>query len=327
MTALLAIALAVTPPLAPIVDRHARAGFSGAVVVDVGGRVQLARGVGRADRTRRLPNTAATVFDVGSFAKDYTGAAVMRLVEQGRLSLDDRLGTLLPGVPADKARITVRQLLGHRSGLRKVHFRYDFEPMTREEAVERILARPLLFTPGSSELYSDSGYTLLAAIVERSSGSSFVEFVRAQVFARAGLRTAGFYGHAWTGRVAIGYGPWQEGPVNSPAVWRGPSWALMGAGGVAMNAYDLIRFQRALRAGRVLKRASARALELAMFGAATPPPVVALGGANAYGFGATLIEFPRKDAYVAVLSNASRPREPQAERLADELARALRRRI
>lgn len=101
----------------PIVASERRRGFSGVVLVARRGRPIFSSGVGLADRARRIRVTPRTVFDIGSITKNLTLAGALALVEDGRLDLSDRLGELLPGVPADKQAITLRQLLEHRAGL------------------------------------------------------------------------------------------------------------------------------------------------------------------------------------------------------------------
>jgi CubicO group peptidase (beta-lactamase class C family) len=122
-----------------IVESERRRGFSGVVLVAPSGRPVFSRGVGLADRRRRTPITARTVFDIGSVTKPLILAAALALVEDGRLELSDRLGDLLPGVPDDKRAITVRQLLAHRAGLAEYVVDSpggDFAPLSRDEALQ-----------------------------------------------------------------------------------------------------------------------------------------------------------------------------------------------
>ena len=100
-----------------VVASERRLGFSGAVLVARNGRTIFSRGVGLADRAKPIRVTLRTVFDIGSITKNLTLAAALALVDAGRLNLSDRLGELLPAVPADKQSITLRQLLEHRAGL------------------------------------------------------------------------------------------------------------------------------------------------------------------------------------------------------------------
>ena len=320
---------AAPPPLrdrlAAVVEAEQDRGFSGAVLVVRGGRKVFWRGVGAADRRRGTPITPRTVFDLGSVAKPLTLAAVLALVEDGRLALSDRLGDLLPGVPAGKRAITLRQLLAHRAGLPPYVVPAaggDFAELSRGAALRRILRRPLRFAPGTRYGYSDAGYTLAAAIMEDAAGRPFEAFVRTRILARGGMASAGFYGDRWRrSRVAVGYGGARHGARNAPDAWSHVSWSLMGAGGVAGSARDLRRWTRRLWAGRVLGRATVRTFYELLAAPSRLPAgngfVLGYAGANDYGFNAVVVEGNRARRLVIVLGNAGGVR---AERLARRLA-------
>jgi len=309
-----------------IVESERRRGFSGVVLVGRGGRRIFSRGVGLADRRRRTPITARTVFDIGSVTKPLTLAAALALVEDGRLALSDRLGDLLPGVPDDKRAITLRQLLAHRSGLPEYVVDSpggDFVELSREEALQRILSRPLRFEPGTEYGYSDAGYTVAAALIEDAAGRPFEDFVRERIFERAGMTSAGFYGDHWRrSRVAIGYGGRSHGARNAPDAWSHVSWSLKGAGGVVASARDLRNWTRRLSSGSVLGPKTVRTFYEILAEPERLPPgnafAIAYAGANDYGFNSALVEGDRPRRVVIALTNVDRNR---AERLADRIAR------
>jgi CubicO group peptidase (beta-lactamase class C family) len=228
-------------------------GFVGAALVSVGGKTLFSKGFGLANRETRAANTTRTAFDVGSLMKDFTAAAVFLLVEQRLLSLDDTLAEVLPDVPDDKAGITLRELIQHRAGFDTYHDdEGDFEAMTREEARARILSQELLFEPGTDEEYSNSGYTLLADVIEAVSFEPYTDFVRSRLFLPAGMRESGFYSDGvWsTVQTAVGYGSDTFGD-NDPATWP-YTWALVGNGGLVSTVEDLARWLDALEGGSVL---------------------------------------------------------------------------
>jgi CubicO group peptidase (beta-lactamase class C family) len=308
-----------------IVESERRRGFSGAVLVLRGGRTVFRRGVGLADRRRRIRITPRTVFDIGSITKPLTLAAALALVEDGRLELSDRLGEVLPGVPADKQQITLRQLLEHRAGLPEYVVDTpggDFVELSRSEALARILRRRLRFEPGSDYGYSDAGYTVAAAMIEEAAGRPFEVFLRERILRPGGMTSAGFYGDGWRpARVAIGYGGRRHGRRNAPDAWSHVSWSLKGAGGVVASARDLVHWTRRLWAGRVLERASVRTFYAILAQPDRLPRgndfVLGYAGANDYGFNSVVVEGNRARNLVVVLSNADRNR---AERLADRIA-------
>jgi CubicO group peptidase (beta-lactamase class C family) len=308
-----------------IVASERRRGFSGAVLVVRGGRPVFSRGVGLADRTRRIRITPRTVFDIGSITKPLTLAAALALVEDGRLDLSDRLGDLLPGVPGDKQAITLRQLLEHRAGLPEYVVDApggDFVELSREEALSSILGRPLRFGPGSDYGYSDAGYTVAAAVIENAAGRPFERFLRERILRRGGMTSAGFYGDRWrSSRVAIGYGGQRHGARNAPDAWSHVSWSLKGAGGVVASARDLVNWTRRLWSGRVLDRKTVRTFYEILAQPERLPRgnrfVLGYGGANDYGFNSVVVEGERARDSVIVLTNVD---ENRAERLADRIA-------
>jgi len=307
-----------------IVESERRRGFSGVVLVARGRRFTFSRSVGLADRRRRTPITARTVFDIGSVAKPLTLAAALALVEDGRLALSDRLGDLLPGVPDDKRAITLRQLLAHRAGLPDYVVDSpggDFAPLSRDEALRRILSQPLRFEPGSDYSYSDAGYTVAAALIEDAAGRSFEDFLRERILERGGMMSAGFYGDRWRrSRVAIGYGGRRHGARNAPDAWSHVSWSLKGAGGVVTSARDLRNWTRRLWSGSVLAPKTVRTFYEILAAPERLPPgntfVIAYAGANDYGFNSAVVEGDRARRLVIALTNADRNR---AERLADRI--------
>jgi CubicO group peptidase (beta-lactamase class C family) len=308
-----------------LVESERRRGFSGAVLVVRGGRPLFSGGVGLADRKRRIRVTPRTVFDIGSITKNLTLAAALALVEDGRLKLSDRLGELLPGVPADKRELTVRQLLEHRAGLPQYVVDApggDFVELSRREAMSRILSRPLRFEPGSDYGYSDAGYTVAAAVIEDAADQPFERFARERVLRPGGMTSAGFYGDRWRrSRVAIGYGGRRHGQRNAPDAWSHVSWSLKGAGGVVASARDLLNWTRRLWGGRVLDRTTVRTFYEILAQPERLPRgnrfVLGYGGANDYGFNSVVIEGNRARDAVVVLTNADKNR---AETLADRIA-------
>ena len=308
-----------------IVASERRRGFSGAVLVARGGRPVFSRGVGLADRKRRIRITPRTVFDIGSITKPLTLAAALALVEDGRLDLSARLGELLPGVPVDKQAITLRQLLEHRAGLPEYVVDApggDFVELSREEALGSIFGRPLRFEPGSDYGYSDAGYTVAAAVIEDAAGQPFERFLRERILRRGGMTSAGFYGDGCRrSRVAIGYGGQRHGARNAPDAWSHVSWSLKGAGGVVASARDLAGWTRRLWSGRVLGPRAVRTFYEILAAPERLPRgsrfVLGYGGANDYGFNSVVVEGNRARDLVIVLTNAG---ENRAERLANRIA-------
>ncbi|HEX2202087.1 MAG TPA: serine hydrolase domain-containing protein [Longimicrobium sp.] len=238
-------------------------GFSGSILVARDGRVLLEKGYGLADRAAGTPVTAQTVFDIGSITKQFTAAAILKLEEAGKLRVTDPVSRHLPGVPADKASMTLHHLLTHSAGLEDV-FGGDYEVAERDSLVQVALNSKLLWAPGTRYRYSNVGYTLLAAIVERHSGQPYERFLRETFFVPAGMERTGYLLPGWRpGEQAHGYR--RNGEVfGTPAgqKWApdGPWWNLRGNGGILSNVGDLYRWNRALEGSRILTDSSKRKL-------------------------------------------------------------------
>jgi CubicO group peptidase (beta-lactamase class C family) len=237
-------------------SRLAAYGYSGSALVARGGRVLLHKGYGLADRARSRPYTAETLFDVASISKQFTAAAILKLEMEGKLRVEDPLGRFFPAAPADKAAITLHQLLTHTSGLRDT-FGEEYEPVTRQELLRRVFESRLLGPPGRRYRYSNGGYSVLAAVVEAASGQSYDDYLRGRLFAPAGMRHTGFrLKAADLALLAHGYtaeGDWGT-PLDHPWAADGPYWNLRGNGGILSSTGDFYRWHLALAGDAVLAR-------------------------------------------------------------------------
>jgi CubicO group peptidase (beta-lactamase class C family) len=226
---------------ADAMESLAAQGFAGSVLAACGDEVMFAADYGLADPRGREPS-----YWLASISKQFTAAAVLRLAEARRLDLDDPLSRFFPDAPADKAGITLRQLLTHQSGLSQA---YAADGVAERDAAARaILAAPLGSAPGAFR-YSNDNYTLLAIVIEIASGQAFEDFVRENVFAPAGLRHAGF----WPDR-GEDFTPPLLREMTGPAAHA--SWGFRGGVGMRASVRDLYAWTRALDGGRVLSAES-----------------------------------------------------------------------
>lgn len=245
-------------------------GYSGSVLLEVDGQVLLRKAYGLANQPAGVPYTTETVFDIGSMAKTFTAAAILRLEEQGKLRLSDSIAAFLPNVPEDKKAFTVAQLLSHTSGLPgdvpSNGGIQSAEEVGRDEVVSRILALPLEQPPGTGPSYSNGGFVLLAAIVEKAGGQPYRDFVRNEIWTRAGLKNTRFWGEPGAGTVAAGH----DGIGNvvfDPAKGSPTTWIDLGGGQVLSTLDDLRRWIHALQSDKVLPAKQRQA----MFSAHTDP--------------------------------------------------------
>jgi CubicO group peptidase (beta-lactamase class C family) len=271
----------LTNQIADYFNRLEAAGFSGAVLVVKDGEVILREGYGLANDADGTAVSPDTVFDAGSIAKQFTATAVLHLEEQGLLSVSDSIAEHLDNVPADKAGITIHQLLTHSAGLAADHSEGDLVPMTRDEALQVIFAQSLTSEPGAVYSYSNSGYTLLAAIVESVSGEPFPDFLRQTLWEPVALNRTGFYQDArWSSlNVATAYPNGED--YGSPAEWPGPYWGVLGNGGVLTTVDDLYSWWDSLQRGTVLSQTALDKLFT---------PHILEEGSAFYGYGWTIVE-------------------------------------
>jgi CubicO group peptidase (beta-lactamase class C family) len=251
------VATALGVQLDSALRRAEQGGFSGVVRIERDGVLLVRKGYGLANRGRRIPFTDASVVQIGSNTKDFTLVALLRLQQRGRLSLRDSLAKYFPAAPADKRGITLQQLVDHRGGF-PIGLGGDFEPTTRQQFVERALAAPLRAPPGTREIYSNTGYALLAAVIEHVTGTSYDAHVRDDLLVPLGLENTGHLLPRFDpDRVAHGYlrGEDQGNILRKPHAADGPYWNLRGNGGMVSTVDDMHAFYRALFDGdRLLPR-------------------------------------------------------------------------
>lgn len=283
----------VVGPIGQRGDRHLaeqeEKGFSGVALVAQGGRVLLHKGYGWADAAKQSPFRPDTVFDIGSLTKQFTAAAIVKLVELGKVQFEESLDRHFRDVPPDKRAITLHQLLTHTSGLPDA-MGDDYEVLTKGAFLERAWGTALSTPPGKVYRYSNVGYSVLAAVIERASGKGYEEFLRANLFLPAGMQRTGYVLPDWsTEHLARGItrrGRDWGSPRDHPWDQSGPYWNLLGNGGILSTAEDLYFWQRALERGAVLsKDGLAR-----MF---TPHVKEGLFASSHYGYGWSIATSPR----------------------------------
>src|SRR5215203_4034018 len=174
------------------VDKFVRAAMQerqipgAAIVVVKNGKIVKKQGYGVASVEFGVPVTTETVFEIGSVTKQMTAAAVMLLVEDGKINPDAQISVYLPNTPEAWRGVTVRNLLTHTSGVKSyTAIGAGFElskHLTRDEFIKALAAYPLDFEPGSRYSYSNSGYNLLGFIIEAASGKSYWDFMQARIF-------------------------------------------------------------------------------------------------------------------------------------------------
>lgn len=260
-------------------------GFSVAVARD--GEVILARGYGLADVELDVAASPATVYRIGSLTKQFTAAAIMRLVEAGELALDDPITDFLPDYPTQGHTVTVRHLLNHTSGivsytgLHESRWERDYRmDLSHDELIEIFAGLPYDFEPGAEYRYNNSAYYLLGVIIEAVTGAPFPEYVERELFRPLGLDDTYYCD---VRRIipdrAEGYEYDDDTLVNAPFLSMNVPGA---AGALCSTVGDLIDWTRLLHTGGVVSAGSLRQM--------TTPTPLASGDTAPYGFGLALDE-------------------------------------
>jgi CubicO group peptidase (beta-lactamase class C family) len=300
------------------VDVLAQGMPSVSIVVTRGNETLVERAWGLADVSSGRKAEPSTTYQVASVSKQFTAALVLKLVDRGRLSLSDTLGRFFDGLKPDFNGITVEQLLNHTSGL-KGDFRGPPEqmaarPITRDSLVALAARDTLAAKPGTKYIYSNTGYMLAAAIVEKLSGKPFAEALRDEIARPLGLNSLARCTTDKSGGAESYVRSAQEKP--RPVSSYHPSVTL-GNGGICTTAGDLAKWNRALHGGRVLSEAAYRAMITPRGAAATaanyglglyvrPEPWgkrVMLHGGTTAGYSAANLWYPADSISVTALYN------------------------
>ncbi|MCE9673040.1 beta-lactamase family protein [Myxococcus stipitatus] len=251
------------------------------VVVIHEGAVVLSRAYGLADLGARTPATPQSRFRLASLTKQFTAMAILLLVEEGRLRLEDRVVDVLPGFPPYLGEVRIQHLLQHTSGI------WDYEDFVPATQVEQVKDRDVLgllgradrtyFPPGSAERYSNSAYAVLALVVEQVGGMPFARFLRERVFTPAAMEGAVAHEEGVSTVVGRAYGHAKGDAGGFVPRDQSPTSAVLGDGGVYASVLDLSAWDAALDTHALV---SARAQRLAWTPASLPD-----GTSGHYGLG------------------------------------------
>lgn len=308
----------------------------GAMLVAEGDRIIASRGFGLANVESNVPNTVETNFRLASVTKQFTAMAVLILRDRGSLSLDDPISDFFPEGPAPWRSITVRHLLTHTSGL------VDYEDVMPETTSVPVLDKDVLrlvkmidttyFAPGSHYQYSNTGYALLALIVERTSGLTFAAFLRKEIFDPTGMTQSVAFenGISTVERRAYGYSPDSGSASGFFRTDQSMTSSVLGDGGIYSSVTELLAWHRILLSERLVPRAT--------LDEAFTPHTTSDDGKVKYGYGWMvgemegwrtlehsgstigfrnfILRIPERELFVVVLMN-------RADGAAEHLARAL----
>lgn len=305
------------------------------VLIKKDGQVLLRKGYGMANVELGVPIEPGMVFDLASVTKQFTAAAILMLQERGKLSVEDDITKYLPDYPTHGRKITIHHLLTHTSGIPEFTIlpeRKPYEGMTVQQVIDLFKDKPLDFNPGENISYSNSGYILLGAIIEKASGKSYEDFIEQEIFAPLGMRQSR-YDHQdeiVPDRVS-GYDMGEDGSARVAAyVSRTQVYA---AGSLMSTVDDMALWAEALTSEKLLRRASLERMTTPVKLASGQPTPVAYGlgapdddgirilehGGGIPGFNTHILIIPDRRLQVIVLSNFS-GQDPGAGGLAHHAA-------
>ncbi len=229
-----------------------------AVAVVKNGKVVKIKGYGLASIEFNAPVTLDTMFEIGSVSKQMTAAGVMLLVQDGKVNLDEKISKYLPETPDAWKDVTVRHVLTHTSGIKSYTSLSGFELSRRVKIdgfIKQLSEHPLEFTPGEKNIYSNSGFNLLAYIIETQSGKPYMEFMRTRIFTPLGMtKTADRDPQFIIPFRANGY----EWRIDRYTGRDGSLTDLMGAGSIVSTIGDMVKWDAAMRGDKFLTAESKR---------------------------------------------------------------------
>jgi CubicO group peptidase (beta-lactamase class C family) len=238
--------------------QHSVKGFTGTVLVMQKDKVLLRKSFGLSDREWNIPNSTETKYQIGSVTKQFTAACILQLVEQGKLSLDDKLNKFLPSFPKGDS-VSIQMLLNHSSGIANYTAQKDFgklatQHLSKDSMIAFFANKPYTSSPGKKFQYTNSGYFLLGYIIEKISGQSYAEYLTKNIFLKIGMQNT-FVNEpdSIVTLRAHGYAAQGKKIVNATVITM--DWPFS-AGAIVSTVDDLYLWDRALYQTTVLSEAS-----------------------------------------------------------------------
>lgn len=271
-------------------------GFSGAVLIAKQGKIVLHKGYGMANREYKIPYKATTVSTIGSVTKQFTATAILKLVEFEKLSVKDPISKFFSNLPDDKNDITLHQLLTHTSGLIDGIGENDFDDIPMKRFFKTLFATDLLHKPGTKHVYSNAGYSILARIIEITSGQEYEAFLNEHLFIPAEMTKTGYFIPNWDDNsIASGYA------LNIVSVGtlisryrknEKVTWTLKGNGGIHSTTEDMFKWYQALKTNKILSQA--------LFDKLTMPYTLEReGGSSKYAYGWAIYKSDRNTKIIS----------------------------
>ncbi len=227
-----------------------------ALLVSRNGKIVQAQGYGLSNVELQVPVKPETVFQSGSMGKQFTATAIMMLVEEGKIALDDPISKYLQGAPASWNTVTIRELLSHTAGFTDYPAKFDFRRDYTEAQLLKIVEDiPLAFPPGTRWSYSNLGYLTLGVLIHQVTGKFYGDFLQERIFQPLGMSTTRIISEAdIVPNRAAGY-RLVKGQLKNQE-WVSPTLNTTADGALYFSILDLARWDAALYTEKLLKRSS-----------------------------------------------------------------------
>lgn len=297
--------------------------FSGTVLVYDHGKTILHKAYGWQDAGKKIANTRQGIYQIYSVTKPFTSTMILMLVEQGKLSLDDKLSKFYPkAYGADS--ITIRHLLSHQSGLFEYTRLQDTAAMTIPRFLSLMEKQPLDFTPGTQWSYSNSGYWFLGLIIEKITGTTYEKAVTRFIFQPLGMTHSGFdYNKLQHRDRSTGYASYEDGEYKRAETYAAPG--PYAAGDIWSNTADLLLFHQAMQTNKLISAGMttraytplARQYGLGWMTDSIAGKLVVKHSGGAAGFRSYLVRIPEDDGCVIVLGNTEHDVNSMTAKLTD----------
>lgn len=241
------------------------------------GEIIKAKGYGLANVELNVPASPETIYQSGSVGKQFTATAVMMLVEEGKIGLDDKISKYFADAPERWSGITVRHLLTHTAGTTDYPKDFDFRrDYTEDELLKKAAEIPLAFAPGEKWSYSNMGYVMLGILISKVTGKFYGEFLQERIFKPLGMNTARIITEAdIVPNRAAGYRQ-VKGELKNQE-WVSPSMNTTADGSLYLTVLDMAKWDAALYTEKLLKKSS--------FDQMWTPVKLSSGKTQQYGFG------------------------------------------
>lgn len=240
-------------------------GVSGSLLIAQEDEILYSGGLGLSDQKNKTPTNEETIFTIGSITKQFTATAILKLQEDGKLSINDSLVSFFDNIPEDKKKITIHQLLTHTSGIiGNLNNGGDFVLIEKQIFLNKVFTSTLDFAPGSSYNYSNVGYSLLTIIIEQITQQDYEVYLNEAFFKKAEMENTGYILPNWDKKNISRAYKCEEDRGTHIEKWKinsnKVSYHQKGNGGILSTPSDMYKWYTVLKEHKILNKESTKLL-------------------------------------------------------------------